>query len=788
MKQIRILFSLVFLALTVLFLTNCATTTKTLNDQLDSISNYQYTYQVDETLYDISTDGLSYQVTETSGDEILNVIVINTGLYISYNDEAFQFIEASNPYYGVFTNDIYLLDISAIKDLAFIVSLDNYKLEESNTLIKSHLINDITVKLTDEIIESFTFILDQTAVSLMFKSLDTFNLTLPTEALAFSPKSFDDNQTVGNLVSISTAFIVSLTDMHLILNTKNNHSVVINNFDYSHMSNFSERDEVVFAHKIVDDKVTVLNVLNYKSEMTYTFPSIALETLSATVSEVHFNNFFSLKNITLTSKSSNTATFTHGANTFDILFSNEQLLFLGDLTLENNYDFSSLILLDSKTLFFGNLAQFSIVSQNDAPFTPTNLDNVKTKSTDYNLSTGLPSIGNPKVLVLPISFSNYTAPYDMVINLETALFGDKSQTGYHSLTSYYNQSSYGKLNIDGEVLQPYQSNKTSTYYENSYENGNDAVDYELLKLALDYHNSSTDYSKFDSDNDGYIDAIIMVYTAPVAFEGGSDLWWAYTYQYESTPVKYYDSVLPDYYVFMGYDFLSEKVNESQDLDLNALTFIHETGHLLGLDDYYDYELDTGPAGGIGGSDMMDSTVGDHNPFSKLLLGWVTPLVVTPYDVTLSLKPFQTSGEAILIPKSYNGTIFDEYLLIDFYTPTHLNALQNGFGGLFTIPGIRIYHVNAGLNKTSEIYNMWSLPKNNNSDSMNKLLKLIEADGYNDIENTNNSKYGEYSEDSDLFGANDMLKNYRWYDGTSVNFTLLVDQINETSATITIDYK
>ena len=45
----------------------------------------------------------------------------------------------------------------------------------------------------------------------------------------------------------------------------------------------------------------------------------------------------------------------------------------------------------------------------------------------------------------------------------------------------------------------------------------------------------------------------------------------------------------------------------------------------------------------------------------------------------------------------------------------------------------------------------------------------------------------YSENSDLFQKGSTYKNSIWYDGTSTGFTITVDQITSTSATITITY-
>jgi M6 family metalloprotease-like protein len=59
---------------------------------------------------------------------------------------------------------------------------------------------------------------------------------------------------------------------------------------------------------------------------------------------------------------------------------------------------------------------------------------------------------------------------------------------------------------------------------------------------------------------------------------------------------------------------------------------------LGLPDYYDYDDTTGPKGGVGGWDMMDYNGGDHNAFSKYLLGWIDPLVIRSGTQKIILPP------------------------------------------------------------------------------------------------------------------------------------------------------
>ena len=543
--------------------------------------------------------------------------------------------------------------------------------------------------------------------------------------------------------------------------------------------------ELSFRNGLMTNPLTVAS----KTNIAISHPvELTLESLTPNKA------FFFLTDATITDNTAASLTVTKNNQTYVVLksttLSAQMTSTLLSLPLNEIVHLNSLVYADNH-LYFTNDSELEMVSNPTVlSFTPSNdTKRLSDISADFDVTMGIPSKGNPKLLVIPIAFSNYPAPSNMTSRLETTLFGNAAVTGFESLQSYYYKSSYGQLFIEGTVLAPYQTNKTAAYYENLYLNGNDTVDYDIMQDAIEYYDSATDYSLFDSDSDSYIDAIMLVYTAPVSFDSGADLWWAYVYQYYDQQPAKYDDVEMNFYMFVGYDFIDELFNfdKNQSIPFNATTFIHETGHLLGLDDYYDYDLNAGPAGGIGGGDMMDYAVGDHNPFSKLLLGWITPEVSNKTSGTFTLKPFESSGEALIIPKLWQGSYFDEYLIIDFYTPTGLNSAHAGYNGLFSTSGIRIYHISAGLNTYQNADTVYTVYKNNNSDTFHKLIKLIEADGRNDITNTRDSDYGLPSENSDLFKVNQMLQNYTWYDGTPVDFSLIVNTITTSEATFTVTF-
>lgn len=411
---------------------------------------------------------------------------------------------------------------------------------------------------------------------------------------------------------------------------------------------------------------------------------------------------------------------------------------------------------------------------------------------------GIPASGNVQVLVFVVDFSDFPASQSPISIpfIERAFNGDSSQMDFESLRSYYLKSSYQMLDIQADVYGFYRAENPASYYENEYEKlyavdeygdylySDDEVTYpdsDLIYELLLHYNHQIDYANYDSNQDGFIDAIYIIYTAPVSYESGSDLWWAYQdiYAYEGDQ---FDRVEPYYFMWAGVDFFFEGSEE-----LNARTIIHETGHLLGLEDYYDYDPEGElNFGGLGGFDMMDNTLGDHNAFSKLSLGWINPIVLTQ-SVTITIDAFDLSNEVLLLPNNWNQSIFGEYLLISYYRPLGLNEADQL--EMFTIPGVMIHHVNAQLAETFDENSYYpSIYRYNNTDTAIKLLQLIEADMGNEIEDYSTAQ------NSDLFQVGDHFNksihaNYSWLQGdkSSLPFTIEILEMTASQVTLRITY-
>lgn len=429
----------------------------------------------------------------------------------------------------------------------------------------------------------------------------------------------------------------------------------------------------------------------------------------------------------------------------------------------------------------------------------------------------IPSTGAYSLLVIPVQFSDKPISDEQMDRLGKAFNGTSEDTGWESVNSYYKKSSYGKLDMTFDVQKPFVTDKNYKYYEDY--SGKITVDGEtitktgdilLLELALAYYAQSLDLTKYDTDNDGIIDAVYLIYSAPVTYDSEANadsIYWAYVTTYPTETQKY-DGLEVGYYLFAGFDFMDEHTGNSNDtylgqegytpykgLKIMAETYIHETGHLLGLDDYYDYEDAKGSGEGLGGADMMDYNVGDHNAYSKLILGWVDPTVITTTQ-TVTINAFESSGQFLMVLLDYDGTYFSEYLLIDLYANTGLNFLgasqQNSllYYDLTTKVGaeygVRIYHISSSI-KTPYNDDYGSFTDNNNSVSDTALIKLVEADGEKKFASTEG-----YAESTDLWMAGDSLlsafPNYARNDNKKVNFDIRIDSVSKTSATITITFE
>lgn len=310
------------------------------------------------------------------------------------------------------------------------------------------------------------------------------------------------------------------------------------------------------------------------------------------------------------------------------------------------------------------------------------------------------STGDQKLLIIPVDFKDFKcddlglSKERFISDVSKAFFGVSKNNSYVSVSQYFNISSYGKLRISGEVIDDFFTiNKTISEIRRNEKSEKEAIKdlyNDLIDFAIEQGIDLETYVIPGLEGD-YKEKknipMYLVYTQPNDTELTEDSYfWAYTMT-DSVPVSW-----------SSYSFMYTQLGEP-----DAHTYIHEVGHLLGLNDYYptNKKLTTTTVGyePTARIDMMDCSIGDETAFSKMFLNWVKPYHVLN-STEITIKPLVDSGDLILISNRWNKSVFDEYYLLEFYTPTGLNNYDTRVGNseakLPALPGIKLYHVDARL--------------------------------------------------------------------------------------------
>lgn len=301
-----------------------------------------------------------------------------------------------------------------------------------------------------------------------------------------------------------------------------------------------------------------------------------------------------------------------------------------------------------------------------------------------------PSLGEQKILVVPVQLAGSTSFEWNEAELQAVEEATFSYDRFDSLVSYYERASNGRLHLTGEVAGTMDNMFQSSYSESYLSNDPDGS--RLLALfeeCLDWlYAQDIDLDSYDSDDDGHIDSIHFF------VDGGADAGWNNSLWPHMATVAMEAGTLEEPTI------MSYSLSNLGFLGSSSIATIHEQGHIYGIEDYYDY---SGYLDVIGGFDMQDLNMGDWNSFSKMALGWVDPLYANlelGEEIEIELAPAALGGSPLLLATDWNGTAYDEYVLLELFSRYGNNEISwdeysSSYGDLGE-GGIRLYHVDARL--------------------------------------------------------------------------------------------
>lgn len=331
-----------------------------------------------------------------------------------------------------------------------------------------------------------------------------------------------------------------------------------------------------------------------------------------------------------------------------------------------------------------------------------------------------------------------------------------------SIHQYFMDQSWGAYDLELDVYGPVTVSKNASYYGSNDASGNDKHPDELVQEAciLAHDSCGADFSQYDSNGDGKVDWVVVMYAGKgEADGGGANTVWPHQYELRYTGMSFYlDGKKVDHYCC-----LNEIDASSNKLD-GVGTFCHEFGHIMGLPDLYatngatHHTLCEWDVMDYGAYNNNGNTPPAYSAYERWFMGWSTPRVLTdPEYVTLG-KLNETQESLLMCEGDAHNLDGLNPSPITFY----LIENRNKEGWDKYLPGRGML-----LTKVKYNYNKWSDNTVNNTKT-NMGVDLIEAK-----ENTT-SGYSAKGKSTDAFPAG--ASEYTAYEGHEITEIVLRDGV------------
>jgi M6 family metalloprotease-like protein len=359
------------------------------------------------------------------------------------------------------------------------------------------------------------------------------------------------------------------------------------------------------------------------------------------------------------------------------------------------------------------------------------------------------------------------------VDFDTLLYS----TGQGSVRDYYLECSYGNLDmitINLPSSTGWQSApQTAAYYANG-QNGLVSSSYpnnakKLVEDAVAAADPLVDFSKYDNDNDGWVDALMIIHTGPGAeFTGSPDDIWSHKWgispqNRDGVQIGTY-TMMPEYWSSPG--------------DITIGVFAHELGHAFGLPDLYDTDYSANGLGrwclmsGGAWNGILGNSPAHFSAWCKVQLGFTTP--ISPATELLAAPFPQVETDSVVYRLWDNSGDSAEYFLAE-------NRQRTGFDAGIPSSGILVWHIDESQSGNR---NEW-FP--GNTGSGHQLVALEQADGDWDLETSTNS-----GDSGDPYPGSNTVRNFNatttpnslTYTG-SVSFVLLAN-ISDSDSLMTAD--
>lgn len=280
-------------------------------------------------------------------------------------------------------------------------------------------------------------------------------------------------------------------------------------------------------------------------------------------------------------------------------------------------------------------------------------DAVPSRIAPAAIKTTFPTTGTVTGLILLCEFQDVKFTegatkehYETICNAP----GYSSAATHGSVLDYFTAQSNGQFTPKFDVFGPI----TLPYDCAHYGMTND-VNNLFRDAALEADKMGLDFSKYDINEDYFVDFLFVVFAGHGEAQGGGyDTIWPAMQDLSNYVYDYFDGLN------LGVAACSCELKGATGTELDGVgTICHEFSHILGLADIYD----TSQSGGHGMShyDIMDIgtyndnqvTPSGYTAMDKWTLGWLTPTVLETARKDVRLEPFDSTHQACFIVNPNN---------------------------------------------------------------------------------------------------------------------------------------
>jgi M6 family metalloprotease-like protein len=348
-----------------------------------------------------------------------------------------------------------------------------------------------------------------------------------------------------------------------------------------------------------------------------------------------------------------------------------------------------------------------------------------------------PATGTVLNLVVLAQFSNHgaalTKPASSFAVLFNQIGGDPTIAPTGSVRDVWKENSYNALNLVSTIQNWVTLPSTETWYANADSGFSPGRRDSLVKDALNLLDATVDFSAWDANNDGYVDAIDIIHSGYGSeADGNANRVWSQAWVLSTDWVSN-DRNANNVLVKVSRVHTEPALFGAAGSTICRIGVIaHETGHFFGLPDLYDYDYN---GAGVGSWCLMGNSWGWDNTqlkpphlsaWCKTRLGYVTPINVASPGV-FSLPQAETNAGAAVIGLGYG---LNEYLMIENRQPVGFDSQLKG-------GGLAIWHIDVNVptqpgdpcNKIQGYPGQPGWPDN----GKHYAIALLQADGRYDLE-------------------------------------------------------